>query len=102
MSRWSLVTLGLVFGGNGFVRDLLLIAGDAVEARADGHLFITVLGEQFVQFIRSQLKDNGIHSSSISLREIFSVLHRVAAAFARRDERTLNLRKATQAESDVQ
>jgi hypothetical protein len=55
-----------------------------------------------VQLIRSQLKDNGIHSSSISLREIFSVLHRVAAAFARRDERTLNLRKATQAESDVQ
>jgi hypothetical protein len=44
LSRWSLVTLGLVFGGNGFVRDLQLIAGNAVEARADGHLFITVLG----------------------------------------------------------
>lgn len=72
------------------------------EARTDGHLFITVLAYQFVQFLRTQLKAQGIHDSWTSLRAIFGVQRRVSAAFTQRDGRTLNVRKATLAEPDLQ
>ena len=31
------------------------------EVRTDGHLFITILAFQFVQFLRTHLKTQGIH-----------------------------------------
>ena len=72
------------------------------EARTDGQLFITVLAYLLAQFIRSQLKDKDIHDRWTGLREIFSVQRRVTAAFTRRNGRTLNVRKTTQAEPDLQ
>jgi transposase len=72
------------------------------EARTDGHLFITVLAYQFVQFIRTQLAAQGIHESWASLRAIFAVQRRVTAAFTQRDGRTLNVRKATLAEPQLE
>ena len=68
------------------------------EDRADGHLFITVLAYQCVQFLRMKLKAAGIHDSWATLREILSGQRRVTATFKQRDGRTLNVRKATVAE----
>jgi hypothetical protein len=42
------------------------------EDRADGHLFITVLAYQCVQFLRLKLKAAGIHDSWTTLRETLS------------------------------
>ena len=72
------------------------------EERSEGHLFITVLAYQFVQVIRRRLKDHGNKLSWSSLRNILSVQQRVTATFKQRDGRTLNIRKATKAESDLQ
>jgi transposase len=67
----------------------------------DGHLFITVLAYQFVQFMRRKLKRQGIHESWASLRSTFSIQRRVTVTFTRRDGRTLNVRKATRPEPDL-
>lgn len=72
------------------------------EERTEGHLFITVLAYQLVQVIRRQLKSHGIKLGWTSLRNILSVQQRVTASFTQRDGRTLNIRKATKAESDLQ
>jgi len=74
----------------------------STEARADGHLFITVLAYQCVQLIRSQLNAKGIDQSWASLRETLSVQRRVTARFTQREGRTLHVRKATQPEPDLQ
>jgi transposase len=68
------------------------------EARADGHLFITVLAYQAVQVIRRKLKNKGINDSWATLRRIFSVQQRVTATFKQKDGRTLHIRKTTVAE----
>jgi transposase len=72
------------------------------EARADGHLFITVLAYQAIQAIRRQLKEQGLTTSWTGLREILSVQQRVTATFRQRDGRTLHVRKATVAEPKLQ
>lgn len=61
-----------------------------------------MLAYQFVQFIRTQLKANGIHDSWASLRATLGTQRRVTAAFSQRDGRTLNVRKTTQAEPELQ
>jgi hypothetical protein len=61
-----------------------------------------MLAYQFVQFLRTQLKARGIHDSWTSLRALFGVQRRVSAAFRQGDGRTLNVRKATLAEPDLQ
>ena len=61
------------------------------EARADGHLFISVLAYQLVQTLRRQLKEKGIHESWSGLRETLSVQRRVTASFQRRDGRVLHV-----------
>ncbi len=71
------------------------------EERADGHLFITVLAYQAVQVLRRRLKAHKINLSWARLREIFSVQQRVTATFTQRDGRTLHVRKATVAESNL-
>lgn len=70
--------------------------------RTEGHLFITVLAYQLVQVIRRQLKSHGNKLGWTSLRNILSVQQRVTASFTQRDGRTLNIRKATKAESALQ
>jgi len=69
------------------------------EARTDGHLFITVLAYQLVQFIRRRLADKDIHDSWQQLRTTLNNQRRVTAVFRRADGRTLHVRKSTQAES---
>ena len=49
------------------------------EGRSDGHLFITVLAYQCVQFLRVKLKAAGITDSWATLRDILSVQRRVTA-----------------------
>lgn len=71
------------------------------EERSDGHLFITVLAYQFVQVIRTRLKEHGIETSWTGLREILSVQRRVTAVFTQRDGRTLHVRKSTQPEPEL-
>ncbi|MEA3291995.1 MAG: IS1634 family transposase [Pseudomonadota bacterium] len=68
------------------------------EERSDGHLFITVLAYQLVQFIRHRLQDSGGHDSWKSVRQIMNNQHRITATFRRKDGRTLHIRKATRAE----
>jgi len=66
--------------------------------RADAHLFISVLAYQCVQLIRRQLKEKGIDTRWTGLRETLSGQRRVTARFTQRDDRSLNVRKATQPE----
>lgn len=70
------------------------------EARAEGHLFITVLAYQFVQLIRHRLAAHGIRERWSTLRDTLAGQCRVTATFNRGDGRTLHVRKATRAEPD--
>jgi transposase len=71
------------------------------EERTEGHLFITVLAYQAVQAIRIKLKEQGITTSWTTLRETLSVQQRVTATFKQKDGRTLNIRKTTVAEKNL-
>lgn len=71
------------------------------EDRADGHLFITVLAYQFVQFLRVGLKAAGFHDSWASLRETLSVQRRVTSSFQQQNGHTLNVRNSTLAEPEL-
>lgn len=68
------------------------------QERADGHLFITVLAYQLVQFIRRTLREKQINDSWLRLRQSLANQCRITATFRRSDHRTLHVRKATQAE----
>jgi len=70
------------------------------EERSDGHLFITVLAYQLVQFIRSQLAIQGNHDSWNRLRTTLATQCRITVTFTRKDERTLHVRKTSQAEPE--
>lgn len=72
------------------------------QIRSDGHLFITVLAYQLVQFIRRRLGHGGRHDSWKRIRQIMNNQRRVTATFRRKDGRTLHIRKATRAESEQQ
>ena len=71
------------------------------EERSDGHLFITVLAYQCVQFLRVKLKAAGITDGWATLRDTLSVQRRVTATFSQHDGRSLHVRKATVAEPDL-
>ena len=68
-------------------------------ARADGHLFITVIAYQLVQVIRARLRAQREHASWTTLRRTLEGQQRVTATFRRPDGRTLHVRTATQAET---
>jgi transposase len=68
------------------------------EERSDGHLFITVLAYQLVQFIRRTLREKDINDSWLSLRQTLNNQCRITATFRRTDNRTLHVRKASKAE----
>jgi len=72
------------------------------EERTDGHLFISVLAYQFVQFLRAHLKAQGIHDSWSSLREILTIQRRTTTSFRQRDRRTLHVRKTSAPEPELQ
>ena len=69
-------------------------------ARADGHLFITVIAYQLVQVIRTRLRARREHARWTTLRRVLEGQQRVTATFRRPDGRTLHVRTATQAEPD--
>jgi transposase len=71
------------------------------EERTEGHLFITVLAYQAVQAIRKKLKENGIRHSWTRLKELLSGQQRITSTFTQRDGRTLNIRKPTVAEKEL-
>jgi transposase len=71
------------------------------QARSDAHLFISVLAYQFVQIIRTRLAARGIHDSWDSLRQVLQVQRRVTSSFKTRDGRTLNVRKASLPEPEL-
>ncbi|SEH07963.1 hypothetical protein [Candidatus Venteria ishoeyi] len=68
------------------------------EERVDGHLFITVLAYQFVQIIRKQLVEKGIHDRWQTLRDTLNGQQRITTSFKRADQLTLHVRKTTRAE----
>jgi len=72
------------------------------EERTDGHLFISVLAYQFVQFLRAHLKAQGIHDSWSTLRETLTIQRRTTTSFRQRDARTLHVRKTSAPEPDLQ
>lgn len=72
------------------------------EERTDGHLFISVLAYQFVQFLRAHLKARGIHDSWSTLRETLTIQRRTTTSFRQRDARTLHVRKTSAPEPDLQ
>ena len=72
------------------------------EDRTDGHLFISVLAYQFVQFLRAHLKAQDIHDSWSSLRETLTIQRRTTTSFRQREARTLHVRKTSAPEPDLQ
>ncbi|SEH05820.1 Uncharacterised protein [Candidatus Venteria ishoeyi] len=70
------------------------------EERVDGHLFITVLAYQFVQIIRKQLVEKGIHGRWQTLRDTLNGQQRITTSFKRADQLTLHVRKTTRAEPE--
>ena len=69
-----------------------------IDARVEGHLFISVLAYHFVHMLRLQLKVRGIDDSWETLREVLATQQRVTASLQRRDGRTVHVRKATRPE----
>ncbi len=61
-------------------------------ARADGHLFITVIAYQLVQVIRTRLRARREHARWTTLRRVLEGQQRVTATFRRPDGRTLHVR----------
>ena len=66
--------------------------------RSQAHLFVTVLAYQLVQVIRTRWQERGEQASWTTLRGRLAGQQRVTAVFSRQDERTLHVRKATQAD----
>ena len=63
------------------------------ERRTEGHLFISVLAYQAVQYLRTNLKTTGCPDSWQSLRHCLRHLQRTTTSFARPDKSTLHVRK---------
>ena len=66
-----------------------------IDARVEGHLFISVLAYHFVHMLRLQLKAQGIDDSWQTLRETLVTQQR-------RDGRAVHVRKATRPEPQHQ
>ena len=68
------------------------------EARVTGHLFITLLAYHLVHTLRYQLKQQGIHLSWDSIRNLMSTQQRLTITLPTDDGKTIHLRTTTQAE----
>ena len=69
------------------------------EDRVTGHLFITLLAYHLVHTLRYQLKQQGIHLSWDSIRNIMSTQQRITITLPTDDNKTIHLRTTTQAEA---
>ncbi len=63
------------------------------ECRADGHLLISVLADQAVHVLRTQMTEAGGHDSGSTLRDILADLHRTPTTFRRKDGQIAPVRK---------
>jgi len=68
------------------------------EERVTGHLFITLLAYHLVHTLRYQLKQQGIHLSWDSIRNIMSTQQRMTITLPTDDHKTIHLRTTTKAE----
>ena len=68
------------------------------EERVTGHLFITLLAYHLVHTLRYQLKQQGIHLSWNSLRNIMSTQQRMTITLPTDEHKTIHLRTTTKAE----
>jgi len=69
------------------------------EDRVTGHLFITLLAYHLVHTLRYQLKQQGIHLSWDSIRNLMSTQQRITITLPTDDHKTIHLRITTQAEA---
>lgn len=69
------------------------------EDRVTGHLFITLLAYHLVYTLRYQLKQQGIHLSWDSIRNLMSTQQRITITLPTDDHKTIHLRITTQAEA---
>jgi len=69
------------------------------EDRVTGHLFITLLAYHLVHTLRYQLKQQGIHLSWVSIRNLMSSQQRLMITLPTDDSKTIHLRTTTQAEA---
>ena len=69
------------------------------EDRVTGHLFITLLAYHLVHTLRYQLKQQGIHFSWDSIRNLMSTQQRITLTLPTDDNKTIHLRTTTQAEA---
>ncbi len=68
------------------------------EDRVTGHLFITLLAYHLVHTLRYQLKQQGIHLSWESIRNIMSTQQRITITLPTDNDKTIHLRTTTKAE----
>jgi transposase len=68
------------------------------EDRVTGHLFITLLAYHLVHTLRYQLKQQGIHLSWKSIRNIMSTQQRITIILPTDNDKTIYLRTTTKAE----
>lgn len=69
------------------------------EARVTGHLFITLLAYHLVHTLRYQLKQQGVHLSWESIRNIMSSQQRLTITLPTEDNKTIHLRTTTQVDA---
>lgn len=67
-----------------------------IERRCKGHLFISVLAYQCVQYLRRRLKAAGINDSWQTIRTKLNTQQRITATFKAKDGGTLHVRKTSQ------
>jgi len=70
------------------------------EERVDGHLFISILAYHLLHTIRYQLKQHGINESWDTLRTILNRQSRVTSTMQMQDNKTVIIRKTSQATGD--
>ena len=68
------------------------------EERVAGHLFITLLAYHLVHTLRHQLKQQGIHLSWDSIRNIMSTQQRITIILPTENNKTIHLRTTAKAE----
>ena len=73
-----------------------------IAKRVSGHLFICVLAYHLVHFIRTRLKQQGMHDSWTTLRNLLLPHDRVTVSMQCRDGSTVHVRKSTHPDPDQQ
>ena len=65
------------------------------ESRIDAHLFISILAYHLLNTVRHQLKEEGIHESWESLRELLDTQCRITTSLQLKNGKTVRVRKTS-------